>query len=169
MIIDHAKLKHDIRLFTNEYFDNLQEPDLISFRDSIFVEVVRIMQDQSNTNYRFMELLEMVNFEQIIDAADLDRKILNVWSCPMGCDIDVVLICGGPWGDNPNGKNRYFQAKLNGAYTYFDEHGIPGVPEDCPSHADGGCCNEPTCPDCGEYCVLVSLRKNFFQFSEFMG
>ncbi|MDC0764895.1 hypothetical protein POF51_29680 [Brevibacillus sp. AG] len=71
----------------------------------------------------------------------------KAYTCPSGCEIEHILICGGN-GQVDKDNNVYFQATLDGLYTNRLEDGTIGVTEDHLDHADGGCCNEPICPEC---------------------
>jgi hypothetical protein len=42
--------------------------------------------------------------------------------------------------------------ELDGTYTNFHEDGACGVPQECLDHADGGCSEEPICPECRSAC-----------------
>jgi hypothetical protein len=83
----------------------------------------------------------------------------GAWKCPDDCEIDHVLVCGGDLGDAET-QNKYFQMKLDGAYTNLNEDGSLGVPTECHEHADGGCCTEPICPVCGAHCVRGTIEGN---------
>lgn len=77
------------------------------------------------------------------------------WTCPNGCAIDYVLVCGGADLSNldPDAPNQYFRMELTGEYTDVFANGEHGVPKSSHDHADGGCCDEPQCPKCKAYCV----------------
>lgn len=78
-----------------------------------------------------------------------------MWKCPNGCKINTVLVCGGSLSDDPNAPNKYFQMTTKGKYTNMFHDGTVGVPQECYDHADGGCCEEPQCPECNAYCIQV--------------
>lgn len=84
----------------------------------------------------------------------MNEKDKNVvlWCCPVACEIDHVLVCGGDLG-NPLSGNIYFQMELDGTYTNLHSDGAVGVLQECFEHADGGCCMEPICPECRSACV----------------
>jgi hypothetical protein len=39
------------------------------------------------------------------------------WMCPNGCEVDHVLVCGGPFLDDPDRPNMYFRMEQEGGYT----------------------------------------------------
>lgn len=87
-----------------------------------------------------------------MQAAESGKK--GIWVCPNGCEIDHVLVCGGPASaEDPDSPNIYFQMKLDETYTDLFADGTSGVRREAHEHADGGCCNEPYCPDCQSICV----------------
>jgi len=95
------------------------------------------------------------------------------WKCKNGCDCETGLVCGGdqPYvsrmdeaakqrlraGDEVP-PNIYFHIDLDGTYTRRVESDLPFALtdqdwRDMHSHADGGCCAEPVCPECKEALV----------------
>lgn len=48
---------------------------------------------------------------------------------------------------------------LDGTYTNLHADGAPGVTNSAHDHADGGCCNEPYCPECSVECKEINVEE----------
>ena len=88
------------------------------------------------------------------------------WKCPKGCQITQGVVCGGdtPWhnhGEKREAGNVYFLVGL--ATSESLRQAVTELPFDLTeqdwtemeSHADGGCCAEPQCPECLEFLELA--------------
>ncbi|WP_145949584.1 hypothetical protein [Paenibacillus sp. Y412MC10] len=150
VVVNHYQLGKELSNILADRFDHLRESDFFSLRDVIIKRIAEQMKRERVTELDVNAAFAVLDLSAVVQDACLDEKILNVWACPIGCDHNYVLICGGE-GDEDG--NDYFRAKLNGIYTDITANGSDGVPDDWFSHADGGCCNEPVCPECMNACV----------------
>lgn len=140
--------EHDISKFENPYKDepNQSEDGVYSIHQCSRCRTThRIEEDLAAAGYK-------KNGKGFFDMLCFDCSDEEQWSCPNGCEIDHVLVCGGELG-NADGPNIYFQMKTDGTYTDLFMNGTPGVPVECHDHANGGCCKEPICPECRAECV----------------
>lgn len=91
------------------------------------------------------------------------KKLKGKWNCPNGCDSEYFLVCGGDdiriFDPQEALPNLYFRIKPDGRSTGLLDDGSP-VPVFCIEHAEGGCINEPVCPECRTAAVLEVTKDN---------